>query len=364
MDERAWVQYQWPYLLALLGGGGRVDELAFETGAFVRRRELQRPRDVLQLLMTWAVAGRSLRETAALAAEAEMVDVSDVALLKRFVRAERWLCALAGEYMIGRVGEWGAAPYRVRLVDASAINRAGKKQLDLRLHLAMDLSTNRIDSVELTDVKGGESLERFDLKANEIVVADRGYAHRAGLAHVARAGAHFVVRIPWNNVPLELADGSRFDIPSTLETMDDACPTAFAVGFRSPSGDVIPCRLVAIRKSEPAAESARRKVASERKKHGAVDLRTLQTAGYVFVLTNLPEEISAASVLDLYRLRWQIEIKFKALKSILHFDHLPARSASLAAVYIMAKVLVALLIEDLIASAESFSPWGYPLPAH
>lgn len=361
VDVREWVQFQWPYVLAFLGGAPRVDELAFETGAFVRRRELQRPSDVLQLLMTWAVAERSLRETAALAAEAGMADVSDVALLKRFVRAEGWLRALLGEYLIGRASEWSGA-YRVRLLDATSINRPGKKQMDLRLHVGVDLATQRIDSVELTDIKGGESLERFELRPTEIVVGDRGYAHRSGLMHVVRSDAFFIVRIPWNNVPLEDVSGGRFDIPAALETIDDGVATAFAVQFRSPSGEAVPCRLVAVRKSEPAAERARSKAAAERRKHGAIDMRTLQTAGYVFVLTNVPEEITPASVLELYRLRWQIEMKFKTLKSVLHFGHLPARSETLAAVYVMAKLLVALVIEDLLAAAESFSPWGYPLP--
>ena len=90
---------------------------------------------------------------------------------------------------------------------------------------------------------------------------------------------------------------------------------------------------------------------------------TLQTAGYVFVLTNLPEDISTESVLQLYRLRWQIELKFKALKSVLHIDNIPARSETLARVYIMTKLLVALVIDDLIESASFFSPWGYPLAA-
>src|SRR5215212_2745623 len=102
VEEREWVQYQWPYLLALIGGKKRVEELAYETEAFVRKRELQSPSDVLQLLMTWAVAERSLRETAALAAEAGMADVSDVALLKRFARAEAWMGRLLGEYILGR----------------------------------------------------------------------------------------------------------------------------------------------------------------------------------------------------------------------------------------------------------------------
>jgi hypothetical protein len=255
------------------------------------------------------------------------------------------------------------APYRIRLLDASAVNRPGKKESDLRLHVGLDLRSHRVDSIELTDVKGGETLERFHLNGSEIVIGDRGYAHRAGLTHVVRSGAYFIIRTPWNNVPLEDEQGKPFDIPAALETLKDACAGEFRVRFRSPDGEAMACRLVGIRKSEPAAERARQKVAVERRKHGAIDIRTLQTAGYIFVLTNLPDQISAESVLELYRLRWQIEIKFKSLKSILHLGHLPARNETLARVYIMAKLLIALVIEDLIHSAESFSPWGYPLAA-
>src|SRR5687768_5890508 len=100
VEEREWVQFQWPYMLSFLGGEQRVSELAYRTGAFVRSREVESPSELLQLLMTWAVAERSLRETAALSAEAGMADVSDVALLKRFKKAGDWL----GELLAGVLG--------------------------------------------------------------------------------------------------------------------------------------------------------------------------------------------------------------------------------------------------------------------
>ncbi|SRR5712692_705153 len=362
VDEREAVQYQWPYLLRWLGGAERVDQLGYETGAFVRKREFESPSQVLQLLMTWAVAERSLRETALLAAEAEMADVSNVALMRRFVRAKPWVGAMLGEYLLGPKKQIERG-LQIRLLDASSLNRLGTKASDLRLHLSLSLRTHAIESVELTDARGGETLERFDFRAGELVIGDRGYAHRAGLSHVVKSGAYFLVRIPWNNVPLEDAEGKQIDIPAALETLAEACAGEFPVSFRTPNGDAVACRLVAIRKSEPAAEQARRKASAERRKHGAIDVRTLQTAGYVFVLTNLPDDICAESVLQLYRLRWQIELKFKALKSILHLDKIPARSETLARVYIMAKLLVALVIDDLIESSSFFSPWGYPLAA-
>jgi len=77
-----------------------------------------------------------------------------------------------------------------------------------------------------------------------------------------------------------------------------------------------------------------------------------------------PDEISAERVLELYRLRWQIEIKCKTLKSVLHLGNPPTRSGELLNVYLTAKLIVALLIEEFVYQAESIPPWGYPLEAH
>lgn len=361
VDEREWVQFQWPYLMAFLGGQERVAQVAYATGAFARRREIESPAEMLQLLLTWAVAERSLQETAALAAEAGMADVSDVALMKRFVRAGDWLGSLLAD-VLGRVDASARTYLRLRLIDATAIRGRGSRGIDSRLHLSLDLRTHRIDALELTGVQQGESLQRFDFRPGEIVIADRGYAHRAGLAKVAWAGAFFIVRLPWSNVPLETLAGDRVDLLSTLRTLPEAAADQAAVQFRAPDGKGIPCRLVAIRKSEMAANLARRQAVKDRRKH-ATDLRTLEAAGYFFVLTNLPPEIAAANVLQLYRFRWQIEMKFKTLKSVLHLGNVPVRSAELLRVYVSAKLLVALLIDALIDAAESFSPWGYPLAA-
>ena len=49
VDEREWIQYQWEYLIALLGGKERIGQLAYETGAFVRRRKVDNPTDLLPL---------------------------------------------------------------------------------------------------------------------------------------------------------------------------------------------------------------------------------------------------------------------------------------------------------------------------
>lgn len=363
VDVSEWIEFQWPYLMSFLGGTARVEALARENGAFARGRKIARAEVLLQLILMWAVGERSLMDTTMIAAEAGLADVSDVALVKRIAKSDRWLAALLSEVLLDRAP---GLDVRVRLLDATTVTRPGRRSTDQRLHVGLDLASNRIDSVELTDVTGAEGFDRFVIAPGEILIGDRAYGTRAGMAKVARAGGMFIVPFPWPSVPLTTPAGQPFSLFEALRSIPEAAAAEFAVHFGAPDGNVVPVRLVAVRKSEPAAAAGRKAALRSRTKRGqkAVDTRTLEAAGYLFVLTNLPETITADGVLDLYRLRWQIEMKFKTLKSVLHLGDVPARTDAALHVYIFAKLLVALLIDALVEQAESFSPWGYPLVPH
>jgi hypothetical protein len=86
VDVREWVEFQWPYLMAFVGGAARVNALAEQTGAFTRARKIASPEVLLRLILMWAVAERSLMDTAAIAAEAG-----------KAVRQSRGLACGAGE---------------------------------------------------------------------------------------------------------------------------------------------------------------------------------------------------------------------------------------------------------------------------
>ena len=65
--------------------------------------------------------------------------------------------------------------------------------------------------------------------------------------------------------------------------------------------------------------------------------------------------------MNLYRGRWQIELAFKRLKSLLGVGHLKKFDPGGATAWLQGKLMIAFLIETLLAAAERFSPWGYPL---
>jgi len=89
---------------------------------------------------------------------------------------------------------------------------------------------------------------------------------------------------------------------------------------------------------------------------------TLAYADFVIVFTTFPEHtFSAREVLEWYRLRWQVELVFKRLKSLARLGHLPKRDDDSARAWLYGKLLVALLVDKLVDHARAVSPWGYEL---
>jgi hypothetical protein len=74
-----------------------------------------------------------------------------------------------------------------------------------------------------------------------------------------------------------------------------------------------------------------------------------------------PESFPATTVLDWYRLRWQIELVFKRFKEIAQWGHLPKYDPDRSKAWLYGKLAVALLTEQIVAHAERFSPWGYDM---
>jgi hypothetical protein len=358
----------WPLLLTLLPGD--LAASAKETGAFQRKRGVPSAQALLRLAFAFAYAGLSLRAVATWARKTGVACLSDVALLQRLRRAAPW----AGRLLAQQLAQQAAlrrdrlpAALTVRLIDATTASRPGSQGTDFRVHLRFDLGTLTITEVAVTDAQGGESLQQYSLARGEIAVGDRGYAHRRGIAAASAAGAQVIVRLNWQNVPLQRPDGTAFDLLAHLRSLSAGEIGEWTVQT-APASDgtpAVPGRLIAVRKSPEAAEKSRRKLlAAARKKGKTPDARTLEAAEYVFVFTTVPaESLPAPAVLEVYRFRWQIELAFKRLKGVLALDELTAKDPALCRLFLCIKLLGALLVEQLSHRWVDFSPWGYGPPA-
>jgi hypothetical protein len=349
---------EWAYVLGLLPPD--LDKLASDTGAIQRKRSVASAQQLLRLALAYAAADWSFRQTAAMASFMGGAKISDVAVLQRLRKSPEFLRAVISALLARRLDSAPRAPLSVCLVDASSISSPGSTGADWRLHLSYDLEQQRVLEIEVTKASVGESLTRLQVHLDRLYVADRGYGTTPGLVHLLQSGARFVVRITPHNVRLRSPQGGPLKVIEWLHGLPEATPGEHAVRIE---GFEEPLRLIAIRKSPPAAERARRVAEREGKRKGAtVRPETLVLAGYVLVLTNCPQ-YSPEQILDTYSFRWQIELAFKRFKSLLHLDQLRARDPALAQAYLLAKVLAALLVEELTVRGPAFSPWGYQLAA-
>jgi len=354
------MEQEWQYVLNMMPSD--LQESATSKLALRRRREITSAGDLLRLALAYGLCDFSLRQTAAWAELMGVGHLSDVAVMKRLQGASEWLGYLILQWLQQRGLTAGVPPMAVRVIDATVICEPGSQGTDWRLHLGLDLAKQRISTVELTGPQEGETFLRHTVAPGQILLGDRGYAQRAGVASVLGQQGHVAVRINWQNFPLQSRAGARLDILRCLETLGPGEIGDWPVQFQA-AGGVYPVRLIALRKSQAATEQQQRKIRREAKRKGRrPDRRSLRAAHFVHLITDLPAAmLPAHEALELYRLRWQIEMAFKRLKGLLHIDHLRAKDSALAATYLYAKILGALILDELCQQALCFSPWGFPL---
>lgn len=356
---------EWSIITGLLPSDWR--ELARTTGALTREREIRDPGTLLLLILMHVGTGLSMRQTAARAERAGLARISDVSLRSRMRNSGDWLLALAERL-------FAASPYhgalsaaskgrKLRVVDATTVSEPGSTGTDWRVHYSLELPTLQCDFFEVTGASGGETYTRLPVRQGDVILGDRGYSHREGVAHVVDAGGDVVVRLNIGAFPLSDGQGRAFDLLPSLRTLPKDAPGEWQVSFTA-HGRSYSARLVAIRKSAAAAKQGRDKILrAARKKQKTVRPETLEAAGYMIVLTTLGAETPASEVLELYRARWQVELAFKRMKSLLGAGHVPKKDPQAARAWIHGKLLAVLLIERLGELARLFSPWGYELPA-
>ena len=364
MNAQLIINDEWCHVLNMLPGD--MEESCDAKLAIRRRRQITSPQNLLRLCLGYSLCDMSLRQLAAWSAVSGLGELSDVAILKRLRASSDWLGHLVFQWLEqhGVDSVTGAGQWRVRLIDATTIQRPGSRTTDLRLHAGFDLASQRLTTLELTGCEGGESLKRHLFEEGEVVIGDRGYAHAAGIASALRQGAHALVRGHWQNLPLQNKAGRKLDVIELMGLIDGDELGDWPVWIEN-DGERFAMRLILMRQSAEATERQQRTIRAEARKKGREpNPKSLRAAGWMMVLTDLEaSQLPAVQALELYRFRWQIELAFKRLKSLHHLDRIRAKDERLAQTYVFGKLLGALIVEELGERALDFFPWGFPLVA-
>jgi hypothetical protein len=337
---------QWEYVRTLLPAD--LESSARRTKALVRCRNVPDAAALMRMALAYAVSDLSLKDVAAWASAMGLAEITGPGLFYRLREAEGWLEHVLGQVLSEQIPQ-GIGGWPVRVVDATVINGPGHKSVQWRAHVLVDPSTGGFRSVELTDDSGGERLARYPVGPGELVLGDRAYATARGIYAIRQAESHVVVR--FNPTTVRTCDEDRHRI--FLREKEAEVPATGAVEFNI----LLPV---------PPEPTKSHKTWNSAKAIAWIPVRAIaartRNAEVIWIFTTLSAtQLPPLAVLGLYRLRWQIELFFKRLKSLLHLDTLPSREGPTAKSWLLARLIAAALAQRLVQPSGPLSPWGYDL---
>jgi len=326
-------------------------------GAVRRWRGIKSPADLMLLVLIHLLNGTSLLETSVIARTAKLGEISDVAFMKRLAQCKDWFVAIS-QMLVCRSMENYRQPdwlcgRTVVALDASDIVEKGRSRRTYRLHYALDIFKMSSLQCKITEQSVGETLVNFDIEQDMLVIADRIYSTVNGMVHCSNAGADFILRMRKNSFKTCDEQGNRLDLLSMLKAAEKDSSVDLRAFAEGKQGVRMPVRICAKRKTPEQIEKTMKELRYRERKCGVSEEAKIFNQ-YIVVVTSLEDTVPAEEVLALYRLRWQVEIAFKRLKSILDFGELPKKKLEHSLAWLNGKLMVALLIESVIA--RSFSP--------
>jgi hypothetical protein len=332
-----------------------------ELGAFSRGRKIKTAQDLLRLVLLYLTSGKSFGGTAALLNIGAGLKITKKAIFTRIQKCPewlRWLCeniCRSSEMIVAKPGWLGNR--EVYAVDASDEPVYGSGKSDYRLHYAVNIFTLCMKEMALTKIAIGEKLNNFKkFGPGDIILGDRGYCSIQGFEYVKSAGAEYLVRIRAQFCHIYNQRHRKVNLLGYFKNLKPEESAAVDLYYHV-NGGYKPLRICAMRKTKEAErkglESLRK---TARRKGIGKEPSALQKAynKYVILATSITD-VPAVMLLELYRQRWQIELVFKRLKSLFHYNEIPVRVDASAQAWFYGKLLLAAICETW-ANKGRFSP--------
>jgi hypothetical protein len=190
------------------------------------------------------------------------------------------------------------------------------------------------------------SIER-NIEPRSLYIKDLGFWSTGHFGKIHQAEAYFVTRykVP-NNVYCKVGEAlTVLDLQVILKDIEQ--PTVIEDLFLGE--DQIPVRLHAEKVPDEVAEKRRKKIRHKAACNNAVSSElSLFLCQYSIFITNAPQSVLPIEhIRAFYMLRWQIELIFKAWKSIFELERVQRMNPHRFECYLMGKLMAVLLSSNL-----------------
>jgi len=320
-----------------------LEESARLCGAVTRVRNVPRAANLLRMILVYSLSDLSLKDTTAWARADNIANLTAQAFHCRLMRAEKWLEHLVEELLFQNPPH-NPSELPLRVVDGSVITGPGSQGTDWVAHMILDPISGRFTSFEFTDAKGAETFTRHRINVGEVVLGDRMYATARGIDFVVNRGAYPVVRVNLHSLKICASDKKRLHLQFLEPLIRQKGTISLDILIPTPP-DMAGRKSKAWSLKEAKSWIPVRIVGGRTKK------------GVIWVATTLSrDQLSDEAVLKLYRLRWQVELLFKRLKSLLHLDALPTKDGPTSKSWLLGRLLAAAIAQTLVNPTGLFSP--------
>lgn len=221
----------------------------------------------------------------------------------------------------------------------------------MKLQVGYDYLTGQLHWL---DVQQGVDGDRSDagllaqVVKGVLLIFDLGYFNQLTLAKINAQEAFYVTRYQTQTSLYDPQTGEAIDLIAQLQQTDG---NGFEITCQLGAKQKTPIRLIARRVSQSEADKRRRKVKRQARQSGyTASQRSLTLCDWEIIITNLSEEWTAQQILDLYRVRWQIELLFKAWKSYLDLVQFGYWRAERVLCQLYATLIGAVLCQSTFAS--------------
>lgn len=212
---------------------------------------------------------------------------------------------------------WDIDPKLKTLLPGSG---GGASEANCKLQAGYEYKTGTLGFFAVTEGIRPDQAYSLELvnhvQKGDLTLEDLGYFKLRKFQLLSEKGAFFLSRLLVGTSVFDATTNREINLGSMLRGVED---DVFELNVTVGAKERFPCRLIAMRVPEQVANARRRKLRKESMKKGRTPSRVhLELCDWTLYVTNAPAEILPLNVVrSLYRLRWQIELIFKQLKSVL-----------------------------------------------
>jgi hypothetical protein len=194
------------------------------------------------------------------------------------------------------------------------------------------------------------------MQADDLAIFDQGYFKIKTLSQIANKEAFFLTRFLANTTICDASTSQPIDLENVLYSLvENSYQFQVIMGGRNGT-PAVRCRLICLRVSEQVANERRRKLLKNARRKGLTPSNSrLALCDWTLLVTNVAEaDLPKEMAWRLYSLRWQIELLFKQLKSVLAIHRSQARkNVSRLKCEVYGKLILAVLVHRIHAYLNS-----------